>query len=123
MITCSFRIKLQPMIEIIHIMQKIGVPQARGAQKGVALTSSTAYAYNIAQFLQDVKTVFDGAFLEDVYNKLNYAFFEHLCPNGVHLFWLLQEYNLRDLYISFPRPPLLLPQHKELTKNEICNQI
>ncbi len=50
--------------------KKIGSPQARVTQKGVALTSSVAYTYKISQFLEDVKTVFDDTFSEDVYNRL-----------------------------------------------------
>lgn len=50
--------------------KKIGTPHARVTNNGVALTSSDAYTYNVAQFLEDVKTEFDDTFSEDVYQKL-----------------------------------------------------
>ena len=50
--------------------KKIGSPHVRGTPKGVALAYSKAYAYSIADFLQDVKGVFDDTFSLDVYNRL-----------------------------------------------------
>lgn|GEM_PF-2065280 len=50
--------------------QKISTPTVRGAQNGVALADGDAYAYSIADFLQDVKGVFDDTFSLDVYNRL-----------------------------------------------------
>lgn len=50
--------------------KKIGEPPARGIEDDVALTGSSAYVYNIAQFLEDVKSVFDDTFSKDVYSKL-----------------------------------------------------
>ena len=51
--------------------KKIGTPHARVAQNSVALTRSVTYTYNVAQFLEDVKSEFDDTFSNDVYNKLS----------------------------------------------------
>ena len=50
--------------------KKISTPTVQVAQKGVALADGDAYAYSIADFLQDVKGVFDNTFSQDVYQHL-----------------------------------------------------
>ena len=51
-------------------VKKISTPTVQVAQKGVALADGDAYAYSIADFLQDVKWVFDNTFSQDVYQHL-----------------------------------------------------
>ncbi len=53
--------------------KKVGTPNARVIGNDVALTHDVAYTYNIAQFLEDVKTEFDDTFSEDVYSRLGMA--------------------------------------------------
>ncbi len=53
--------------------KKISTPTVRGVKKGVALADGDAYEYSIADFLQDVKGVFDDTFSADVYNRLGAA--------------------------------------------------
>lgn len=50
--------------------KKIGTPSVQTTENGDALTGSVAYTYNVAQFLEEVKTEFDDTFSEDVYQKL-----------------------------------------------------
>ncbi len=50
--------------------KKIGTPSVQTTENGDALTGSVAYTYNVAQFLEDVKTEFNDTFSEDVYQKL-----------------------------------------------------
>ncbi len=51
--------------------KKIASPTDRGIIKNnVALTDSDAYVYNIADFLENVKGVFDNTCSRDVYEKL-----------------------------------------------------
>ena len=50
--------------------KKIDSPNAQVAKNSVALTHGRVYTYNIAQFLKDVKGVFDDTFSVDVYNQL-----------------------------------------------------
>ena len=48
--------------------KKIDSPNARVAKNSVALTYGRVYMYSIADFLEDVNTVFDDTFSKDVYN-------------------------------------------------------
>ena len=50
--------------------KKIDSPNAQVAKNSVALTHGRVYTYSIAQFLQDVKGVFDDTFSVDVYKQL-----------------------------------------------------
>ncbi|MEE0840930.1 MAG: hypothetical protein U0L72_10380, partial [Acutalibacteraceae bacterium] len=50
--------------------KKIGTPNAQVVKNDVALTYDAAYTYNIAQFLNDVKTEFNDTFSEDVYKNM-----------------------------------------------------
>lgn len=50
--------------------KKIGISNVRVADNSVALAPDNAYTYNVAQFLEDVKTEFNDTFSEDVYQKL-----------------------------------------------------
>ena len=51
--------------------KKISLPTGRGmAKRNVALPSGETYLYNIADFLQDVKGIFDDTFSLDVHKHL-----------------------------------------------------
>ena len=56
----------------LHAMnaKKIDSPNLWGAKNSVARRHGDVYTYSIAQFLQDVKGVFDDTFSVDVYNNL-----------------------------------------------------
>ena len=49
------------------LMQKIGLPHV---QDNKSLAQGVTYEYSIADFLVDVKSVFDDTFSNDVYKKL-----------------------------------------------------
>ncbi len=51
-------------------VKKVGSSQAQTTPKGIAFTEHETYTYNIAQFLDDVKSDFDETFSQDVYNRL-----------------------------------------------------
>ena len=50
--------------------KKVGSPNARDIEDDVALTHDETYTYNIAELLENVKTVFNNTFSLDVYEKL-----------------------------------------------------
>lgn len=50
--------------------KKVGSFSVQVAKNGVALQDNDAYTYNISQFLEDVKGVFDDTFSNDVYQTL-----------------------------------------------------
>ena len=54
----------------ITAQKKIDSPNLKVAKNSVARGYDEVYKYSIAQFLEDVKGVFDDTFSTDVYNKL-----------------------------------------------------